>query len=124
MNSTGRPGYRKVLVDSRGRVQSEIEVIQPQAGQDLISTIDLDLQISAEQQLAASVTKRGVLIAMDPNNGELLALASAPSFDPNVFTQGSKIPSAADIIAAYCSNERRSTPCDPGKFHPGLLEDP
>ena len=39
----GKPGYRKVIVDSRGRVQNEIEVVQPQAGQDLISTIDLDL---------------------------------------------------------------------------------
>ncbi|MEJ7698922.1 MAG: hypothetical protein WKF71_04645 [Pyrinomonadaceae bacterium] len=40
----GKPGYRKVMVDSRGRLQSVIEVVPPQAGQDLISTIDLDLQ--------------------------------------------------------------------------------
>jgi penicillin-binding protein 2 len=44
----GRPGYRKVIVDSRGRIQSEIETVQPQAGQDLVSTIDLDLQLAAE----------------------------------------------------------------------------
>lgn len=103
----GRPGYRKVIVDSRGRVQSEIEVVQPQAGQDLVSTIDLDLQQAAEQQLAATPTKRGAVVAMDPNNGELLALASAPSYDPNVFTQGSKTPEGRRQIAAYWQDEKR-----------------
>jgi penicillin-binding protein 2 len=103
----GRPGYRKVIVDSRGRVQSEIEVVQPQSGQDLISTIDLDLQTAAEQQLANSPTKRGTIVAMDPNNGEIFALASAPSFDPNVFTQGSKTPEGRKQIAAYWQDEKR-----------------
>jgi len=72
----GKPGYRKVIVDSRGRVQSEIEVVPPQSGQDLISTIDLDLQLAAESQLANSVTKRGTIIATDPNNGEIMVMAS------------------------------------------------
>ena len=103
----GRPGYRKVIVDSRGRVQSEIEVVQPQSGQDLMSTIDLDLQTAAEQQLANSPTKRGTIVAMDPNNGEIFALASAPSFDPNVFTQGSKTPEGRKQIAAYWQDEKR-----------------
>ena len=74
----GKPGYRKVIVDSRGRVQSEIEVVPPQAGMDLVTTIDLDLQMAAEQQLEASSTKRGTIIAMDPNNGEIFAMASHP----------------------------------------------
>ena len=81
----GRDGYRKVLVDSRGRIQDEIETVPPISGQDLVTTIDLDLQIAAEEQLRTSATKRGVIIVIDPNNGELLALASAPSFDPNLF---------------------------------------
>ena len=85
----GRPGYRKVIVDSRGRVQTEIARVPPQAGQDLVTTIDLDLQMAAEQQLDASSTKRGTIIAMDPNNGEILAMASHPAYDPNVFIQGS-----------------------------------
>ncbi|MEQ1923035.1 MAG: hypothetical protein ABL952_11075, partial [Pyrinomonadaceae bacterium] len=88
----GRPGYRKVLVDSKGRVQSELEIVKPQAGQDLVSTIDLDVQNRAEKQLAESATKRGTIIAMDPNNGEMLAMASAPSFDPNIFVKGSSTP--------------------------------
>ncbi len=83
----GRDGYRKVVVDSRGRIQDEIEIVLPQPGQDLIITIDLDLQLAAEEQLLNSATKRGVIVAMDPNNGEILALASAPTFDPNIFSQ-------------------------------------
>jgi len=83
----GTDGYREVIVDSRGRIQDEIETVPPIPGRDLVTTIDLDLQHAAEDQLANSSTKRGVIIAMDPNNGEILALASAPSFDPNLFSQ-------------------------------------
>jgi penicillin-binding protein 2 len=103
----GRPGYRKVIVDSRGRVQSEIAVVQPQAGQDLVTTIDLDLQLAAEQKLAETPTKRGTIIAMDPNNGEVFVMASLPSFDPNIFVQGSKTPEGRKIIAAYWQDENR-----------------
>jgi len=83
----GRDGYREVVVDSRGRIQDEIETVAPQPGRDLVTTIDLDLQKTAEEQLATSVTKRGVIVAMDPNSGEVLALASYPAFDPNLFSQ-------------------------------------
>jgi penicillin-binding protein 2 len=83
----GRDGYRKVIVDSRGHIQNEVERIEPQAGQDLVTTIDLDLQQAAEDQLRKSPQGRGVIIAMDPNNGEIFALASAPTFDPNLFSQ-------------------------------------
>jgi penicillin-binding protein 2 len=103
----GRPGYRKVIVDSRGRVQSEIEVVPPQSGQDLISTIDLDLQLTAETQLANSVTKRGTIIATDPNNGEILVMASLPSYDPNIFVQGASTPEGRKKIAAYWQDEMR-----------------
>jgi penicillin-binding protein 2 len=103
----GRPGYRKVIVDSRGRVQSEIGKVDPQAGQDLVTSIDLDLQTSAEQQLAATPTKRGTIIAMDPNNGEMLAMASLPSFDPNIFVQGSKTKEGRKQIAAYWQDPQR-----------------
>ena len=103
----GKPGYRKVLVDSRGRVQSELAVVPPQSGQDLITTIDLDLQNEAENQLATSVTKRGTIIAMDPNNGEVLAMASAPSFDPNIFVRGSSTQQGRAQIAAYWQDEKR-----------------
>jgi penicillin-binding protein 2 len=103
----GKPGYRKVIVDSRGRVQTEIQRVEPQSGQDLITTIDLDLQNTAEEQLAKTPTKRGTIIAMDPNNGELLAMASLPSFDPNIFVQGSSKPEGRKQIAAYWQDEAR-----------------
>jgi len=83
----GKDGYREVVVDSRGRIQDEIETIAPIPGRDLVTTIDLDLQMAAEEQLRTSVTHRGVIIAMDPNNGEIFALASFPNFDPNIFSQ-------------------------------------
>ena len=117
----GKPGYRKVIVDSRGRVQSEIDKVEPQAGQDLVSTIDLDIQTAAEQQLAATPTKRGTVIAMDPNNGEMLALASLPSFDPNVFVQGSKTKEGRKQIAAYWQDPQRPlyNMATQGRYPPG-----
>lgn len=83
----GRDGYRKVIVDSRGHIQNEVERIEPQSGQDIVTTIDLKLQEAAEDQLRKSPQGRGVIIAMDPNNGEVFALASAPTYDPNLFSQ-------------------------------------
>ncbi len=117
----GKPGYRKVIVDSRGRVQSEIETVAPQAGQDLISTIDLDLQMAAEEQLAKSSTKRGTIIATDPNNGEIFVMASMPSFDPNIFVQGSTSPEGRKQIAAYWQDESRPlyNRAIQGRYHPG-----
>jgi penicillin-binding protein 2 len=117
----GKPGYRKVIVDSRGRVQSEIERIEPQAGQDLVSTIDLDLQLAAEEQLAISATKRGTIIAMDPNNGEILAMASLPAFDPNAFVLRSATPEGRKEIAGYYTDEERPlfNRAIQGRYFPG-----
>lgn len=117
----GKPGYRKVIVDSRGRVQSEIEVVPPQAGQDMITSIDLDLQLAAEQQLANSATKRGTIIATDPNNGEILVMASAPSFDPNVFVRGFSTPDGRKQIAKYYTDPERPllNRAIQGRYYPG-----
>jgi penicillin-binding protein 2 len=95
----GKDGYRKVIVDSRGRIQDEIETVAPQPGQDLVTTIDLDLQVAAEEQLRTSATQRGVLVALDPNNGEILALASAPTFDPNLFSRMGTKEGRAEYVA-------------------------
>jgi penicillin-binding protein 2 len=117
----GRPGYRRVIVDSRGRIQSVIGEVPPQPGQDLITTIDLDVQMAAERQLAESASKRGTIVAMDPNNGEMLALASWPSFDPNVFVQGSKTREGRKQIAAYWQDEDRPlyNRATQGRYPPG-----
>lgn len=117
----GVTGYRKVIVDSRGRIQSEIASVPPQSGQDLYTTIDLDLQMVAEQQLAESPSKRGTIIAMDPRDGGILAMASAPSFDPNVFVRGSATKEGRKQIAAYWQNEERPlyNRAIQGRYHPG-----
>ncbi len=83
----GRDGYRTVLVDARGRIREVLEIVPPQQGQDLVTTIDLDLQEAAEEQLRNSPSQRGVIVALDPRNGEVLAMASYPTFDPNLFSQ-------------------------------------
>jgi penicillin-binding protein 2 len=83
----GRDGTRTVMVDALGRIRDVVDVVEPTRGRDLLTTIDLDLQLAAEEQLRRSVSGRGAIIAMDPNDGEILALASYPTFDANLFTE-------------------------------------
>jgi penicillin-binding protein 2 len=80
----GKDGSRRVLVNSKGK-----EVGRPPnanipavPGQKLKLTIDLDIQAAAEQALG---DKNGAVVAMDPRNGEILAMVSRPTFDPNDF---------------------------------------
>ena len=78
----GVDGSRDVIVDSHGREVGILGTQHATPGQDLKLTIDLDLQRVAEQELGES---NGAVIAMDPRNGEILALVSHPNFDPNEF---------------------------------------
>ena len=84
----GRDGSRNVVVDSKGREVDDPRLAGPQVkepatvGGTLTLTIDLDLQIVAEQVLEG---KNGAVVAMNPRNGEILAMASRPTFDPNDF---------------------------------------
>ena len=55
----------------------------PQPGNNVVLTLDPELQRVAYEGLASSVTGRGAVVAVDPNNGEILAMASSPSYDPN-----------------------------------------
>jgi penicillin-binding protein 2 len=79
----GTDGKRQVLVDSVGREVGELDEEGSIVGGDLQLTIDLDLQAVAESALADKV---GAIVAMDPRDGAILAMASAPSFDPNTFS--------------------------------------
>jgi len=81
----GDDGVRTVLVDSVGRIQEELRFQEPKKGTDITLSIDMDLQRIAEESLG---DRSGALVAMDPRNGEILALASMPGFDPNVFSSG------------------------------------
>lgn len=80
---TGQDGRRQVLVDSLGREVGLLEDVESAIGGEVQLTLDLDLQMAAEQLLHNKV---GVIAAMDPRNGEILAMASSPSFDPNSFS--------------------------------------
>jgi penicillin-binding protein 2 len=78
----GQDGSRDVIVDSHGREVGILGTQHADPGQDLKLTIDLDLQRVAEVALGDA---NGAVIAMDPRNGEILALVSHPNFDPNAF---------------------------------------
>ena len=78
----GKNGSRQALVDSHGREVGRLGETEAIPGKQLKLTIDLDLQIAAEEQLQG---KNGAIVAMDPRTGEILAMASGPTFDPNDF---------------------------------------
>ena len=80
---TGDDGSRVVLVDSLGREVGLLEEVDSVIGDNLQLTLDLELQTTAQSLLEGKV---GAIVAMDPGNGEILALASSPSFDPNNFS--------------------------------------
>lgn len=81
----GTNGGRQVEVDARGRVIRVLDTVDPVPGRNLVLTIDLELQRRAETLLSGKV---GALVAMDPANGEVLAMASSPAFNPNAFVKG------------------------------------
>ncbi len=80
----GQSGELLVEVDAMGNRKKELGKRQDIPGKDLQLTIDLDLQSIAEEALAS---KKGAIVVMDPNNGEVLALASAPTYDGNIFSR-------------------------------------
>lgn len=81
----GIRGGRQIEVDVLGRSSRILREIKPHPGNSLFITIDYRLQKVAEELLTG---KAGSIIAMNPKNGEILAMVSAPSFDPNAFARG------------------------------------
>lgn len=80
----GKHGEYKLTFDKDGRKTSEKLVMPPVPGDNVVTTLDLRLQELAEKALEAKA-KRGAIVIVDPNNGDILALASCPTYDPNVF---------------------------------------
>jgi penicillin-binding protein 2 len=78
----GQNGSRQALVDSHGREVGRLGETEAVPGKQLRLTVDIDLQIAAEQALEG---KNGAIVAMDPHTGEILAMVSGPTFDPNDF---------------------------------------
>lgn len=81
----GEVGYEEVETNARGRVLRVLKRTDPIPGKDLTLTLDLDLQEAAEAALAG---RRGAIVALQPATGEVLAMVSQPSFDPNLFVTG------------------------------------
>ena len=91
----GQVGYRQIEVNAQGRVVAggargagdtgEFESKSPSPGENLVLSLDMKLQIAAQEALGDF---RGAVVAIDPRNGDVLALVSTPSFDPNRFAAG------------------------------------
>jgi len=82
---SGTPGGRVVQVNAIGQLMKILDTVQPVSGHHLHLTIDYELQQKAHELLA---DKNGAVVAMDPSTGEILAIASSPSFNPNLFVDG------------------------------------
>ena len=81
----GNTGSEQVEIDAAGRAIRSLAKSEPIAGNNLTLTLDIKLQRVAELALEG---RRGALVAIDPNNGEILALVSKPGFDPSLFVDG------------------------------------
>ncbi len=81
----GKVGYEEVETNARGRVLRVLNHTDPKPGADVVLSLDLELQQAAEEALAG---RRGAVVALQPNTGEVLAMVSQPSYDPNLFVTG------------------------------------
>jgi penicillin-binding protein 2 len=97
----GVDGQRQVIVDNRGNVQRPLATKEAVPGKNLQLTLDLDLQVVAELAMAG---RSGAVVALDPRNGEVLAMVSTPAYDPNMF---------AGRMSAEDWNELRNDPENP-----------
>jgi penicillin-binding protein 2 len=79
----GEPGTRRVKKNAKGVIEGDIGVQPPTPGDNVYLTLDARIQTIAEDALR--VVGRGAAIVVNPNNGDILAMASVPSFDPNEF---------------------------------------
>jgi penicillin-binding protein 2 len=88
----GKPGIRRVQVDANGRpiANDRLKDSKPEAGQRVRLSLDLGLQKAAQSALAGPLnpgSNPGAAVALDPQTGEVLAMASNPTFDPTLFTK-------------------------------------
>lgn len=81
----GAPGTRVLRKSVKGVIESEDKVVPPKPGDNVYLTLDARIQYIAEQALRHPQIGRAAAVVVDPNNGDILAMASVPSFDPNIF---------------------------------------
>lgn len=92
----GQPGEKGVEVDALGHERRIVRQTVPVRGEDVVLTIDADVQRVAEEALEG---KAGVVVALDPTNGNVIALASHPDFDPNLLAGGLTARRWAELVA-------------------------
>lgn len=90
----GEVGYEEVETNARGRVLRVLKRTDPLPGKDIVLSLDIRLQEAAEKALAG---RRGAIVAIQPQTGEVLAMVSQPSFDPNPFVTGIGFKAYADL---------------------------
>ncbi|MDP3815943.1 penicillin-binding protein 2 [Pseudomonas sp.] len=90
----GEVGYEEVETNARGRVLRVLKRTDPLPGKDVVLSLDVRLQQAAEVALAG---RRGAIVAIQPQTGEVLAMVSQPSFDPNPFVTGISFKAYADL---------------------------
>jgi cell division protein FtsI (penicillin-binding protein 3) len=107
----GLPGQVRVFNDVKQNPYDSVVARKPEPGSDITLTIDQNLQYEAEKEIAraaqASGAKSGSIVVMNPYNGEILAMANYPTFDPN------EAPGAGEAVGAR-SNLAITTPFEPG----------
>ncbi|MCY1408380.1 Peptidoglycan D,D-transpeptidase MrdA [compost metagenome] len=90
----GTVGYEEVETNARGRVLRVLKRTEPVSGKDIVLSIDSKLQAAAEEALAG---RRGAIVAIQPSTGEVLAMVSQPSYDPNLFVTGISFKAYAEL---------------------------
>jgi penicillin-binding protein 2 len=129
----GTPGIRRIEVDAQGDPVRVISEREPKAGDDVILSIDGDVQALAEQKIqqgladarnrvnsdgSRNAAPSGAAVVLDPNNGQVIAMASYPSYDPNLFVDG-----IDEAELAYLRDPENHYPlnnwADQGQFAPG-----
>jgi penicillin-binding protein 2 len=81
----GTDGAVKIEVDAHGRIQKILRRLPWKDGRNVHLTLDAIVQKAADEGLSRTSTRRGAVVALDPSNGDILAFAAAPDFDPNQF---------------------------------------
>lgn len=112
----GKRGKRKVVVNAKGVRTANLSYEPEIPGHEVSLTLDFATQQAADKALEG---KKGAIVALNPNSGEVLALASAPSFDPNIFTKGLSTKEWSELLTGR--EKRMNNRAVQGAYPPGSV---